>query len=62
MLKRVKYIETYTDAINQRFEVYGKAIKERFHEKYTEESFTGPSSTKPTMDMWAKIAKDDKDI
>ena len=34
----VTYIETCTDASNKRFEVYDKAIKERFHEKYTEEA------------------------
>ena len=40
----------------------GKAIKERFHEKYTEEAFTGPNITKPTMEMWAKLAEDDEDF
>ena len=56
------YLETLTDASEQRFEVYGKAIKERFHKEYTEESFTGPNSTKPTMEMLAELAEDDENF
>ena len=56
------YIDTCTDASKQSFEVYDGAIKERFHEKYTEEAFAGPNSTNPTMEMWAKLAEDDKDF
>ena len=56
------YLETCTDARNQRFEVYDKAIKERFYNKYTEEAFTGPNITKQTMEMWAKLEKDDEDF
>ena len=59
---RVTYLETYNDANKQRFELYDKAIKGRFHNKYTEEAFVGPNSTKPTMEMWAEIAEDDEDF
>ena len=62
MVQHVTYIKTCTDASKQRFEVYDKDIKERFHKKYTKESFTGPNSTKPTMEMWEKIAEDEEDF
>ena len=42
--QRVTYIDTCTDARKKIFEVYDEAIKERFHEKYTEEAFSGPTS------------------
>ena len=58
---RVTYLETWTDSIKQRFEVYDKAIIEIFHEKYTEDAFVGPKSTKPTMEMCAELSEDDKD-
>ena len=51
MAQRVTYLETCTDAINQHFEVYDKAVKGRFHEKYNEEAFTGSNITKPTLEM-----------
>ena len=56
------YLETYNDARNQRFEVYDKAIKDRFHNKYTGEAFTDPNSTNPNMGMWYKLVDDDKDF
>ena len=61
-VQRVTYIETCTDARNQRLELYDKAVKYRFHEKYTEEAFSGPNNTKPDMEMWAKLEKDDEDF
>ena len=54
-VQRVAYLETCTDARNQRFGLYDKAIKEIFHGKYTEEAFTGPNRTNPTMEMWYKL-------
>ena len=48
-LKRVTHLETQTDANRKRFEHYDTAITERFHEVYTQESFSAPSSDKPTM-------------
>ena len=62
MVQRVTYLETYPNAIKQRLEVYDKAIKERFHDKYTEEAFAGPNSANLTMEMWAKLAEDDEDF
>ena len=44
------------DSSKQRLEVYDKAIKYRFHNKYTEEAFAGANNTKLTMKMWAKLA------
>ena len=58
----VTYLETCTNAIKKRFEVYEEAIKEIYHEKYTEEAFVGPNSTKPTMEIWAQLAEDDEDL
>ena len=62
MVQRVTYLETCTDAINQHVEVYDKFIKERFHEKYTEEAFAGPNSAKPIMEIWTELVKDDEDL
>ena len=56
------YLETCTDTSNQRFKLYAKAIKDRFHKKYTDEAFAVPNSNKPTMEMWAELAEDDKDF
>ena len=61
-VQHVTYLETCTYASKQRFGVYDKAIKERYHEKYTEEAFVGPKSNKPTMEMWAELAEDDEDF
>ena len=35
-VQHVTYLEKFTDASNQRLELYDRAIKEIFHEKYTE--------------------------
>ena len=61
-VQRVTYIETWNDAIKQRFKLNDKAIKDSFHEKYNEEAFAVPNSTKPTMEMWAELAEDDEDL
>ena len=61
-VQRVTYLETFTDARKQRFGLYDKAIKQRFHDKYTEESFAGPNSTKPTMEMQEKLAENEEDF
>ena len=60
-VQHVKYLETCTDSSKQRFEVYDKAIKERFHKKCTEEALAVPNGTKPTMEMREELAEDDKD-
>ena len=60
--QHMTYIDTCTNARKKSFKVYDEAIKERFHEKYTEEAFASPNSTKLTMEMWAKLAEDDKDF
>ena len=52
-VKHVTYLETYTNASKQKFEVYEKSIREGFHEKYIVEAFTGPNRTKLTMEMGA---------
>ena len=56
------YLETCTFASKQHFEVYNKAIKQILHEKYTEEAFAGPNSTKPNVEMWAELSDDDEDF
>ena len=61
-VQHVTYIDTYTDASKQRLEVYHKAIREKFHEKYTEEAFAGHNSTNPNMEMWTEIPEDNKDF
>ena len=59
-VQHVTYLEKFTDASNQRLELYDRAIKEIFHEKYTEEAFAGPNSTNPTVEMWAKLSEDEE--
>ena len=62
MLQCVKYIDTCTNVSKKPFELYDKAIKEILYEKYTEEDFVGPNSTKSNMEMWDKLAEDDEDF
>ena len=61
-VQRVTHLETQTDANKKRFEHYDKEINERFHEVYTQESFSAPSSDKPTMEMWKYLAHGDEDF
>ena len=56
------YLETQIDANRKRFEHYDTSSTERFHEVYTQESFSAPSSDKPTMEMWEDLADGDKDF
>ena len=46
----------------KRFEHYDTDITERFHEVYTQESFSAPSSDKPTMEMLKYLADGDEDF
>ena len=57
----VTQLETQTDANMKRFEQYDTAITERFHEVYTQESFSAPSSDKPTVEMWKDLADGNED-
>ena len=50
-VQRVTYLERCNNASKQRFEEYEKAIKDMFHDKYTEEAFAVPNSSKPNMEM-----------
>ena len=59
-VQRVTNLETQTDANKKRFEHYDKAINERFYDVYTQESFSAPSSDKPTMEMWKDLADGDE--
>ena len=59
-VQRVTYLETCTDSNKQRFEIYAKAIKEIFHDKYAKEAFAGPNSTNLTMEIWTDLAEDDE--
>ena len=61
-VQRVTHLETQTDANKKRFEHYYTAINERFHEVYTQESFSAPSSDKPTMELWKDLADGDEDF
>ena len=61
-VQRVTYLETCTNNSKKRFKVYEKAIKGRFHEKFTEEAFAGHNTTRPTMEIWDGLAEDDKDF
>ena len=33
-----------------------------FHDKYTEEAFAAPNSSKPNMEMQAELVEDDEDF
>ena len=56
------YLETCTDARKEFFKVCDNAIKDRSHNINAEENFACPNSTKPTMEMWDRLAEDDKDF
>ena len=56
------YLETCKNSNKKCFEVYDKAIQERFHEKYNEEAFAGPNRTNPTMEIWDELVEDDKEF
>ena len=56
MVQRITYLETCTDANKSIFNIFDDAIQEKFHEKYDEATFTGWSSSNPTMEMWSEIA------
>ena len=58
MVQRVTHLETQTDANRKRFKHYDTAITDRFQEVSTQESFSAPSSDKPTMGMWKYLADD----
>ena len=60
--QRVTHLETQIDANKKRFEHYDKAINERFHEVYTQESFSAPSSDNPTTEMWKDLADGNGDF
>ena len=61
-VKRVTHLETQTDANRKHFEHYDIAIIEIFHEVYTQESSSAPSSDKPTMEMWKDLADGNEDF
>ena len=50
-VKRVTHLETQTDANSKCFEHFDTAITDKFHEVYTQESFSAPSSDKPIMEV-----------
>ena len=56
------HLETQTDANRKRFEHYDTAITDIFHEVYTQEYFSAPSSENPTMEMWKDLADGDEDF
>ena len=60
-VQRVTHLETQTNANRKRFEHYDIAITERFHEVYTQEASSAPSSDKATMEMWKDVADGDKE-
>ena len=61
-LQRVTHLEIQTDDNMKRFEHYDRAITERFHEVYTQESFSVPSSDKPTIEMWKDLDDGEEDF
>ena len=61
-LQRVTHLETSIDANRKRFKHYHTAITERFHDVYTQESFSATSSNNPTMEMWKDLADGDEDF
>ena len=56
------HLETQTDANKKIFENYDTDITDRFHELYTQESSSSPSSDKPTTEMWKDLAYGDEDF
>ena len=61
-VQSVTHLETQTYANKKRFEHYDTAINEIFHEVYTQEYFSAPSSDKLTMEIWKDLTNGGKDF
>ena len=61
-VQRVTHLETKTYANRNRFKHYDTTITERFHEVYTQESSSEPSSDKLNMEMWIELPYGDKNF
>ena len=58
----VTHLETKIDTNRKRFEHYDTAITEIFHEVYTQESSSAPSSDNLAMEMWKDLADGNEDF
>jgi hypothetical protein len=61
-VRRVTQLESFTDANKERSNDYNQAIKQRFKEIYTAETFPPQGSNKPTLELWAELAEEDEDF
>ena len=55
-VQRVIHLKIQTDANRKHFKHYDTAITEIFHEVYTQENSSAPSSENMTMEMWKDLA------
>ena len=61
-VQRVTHLGTQTDTNKKLFKHYDIAINEIFHELYTQESFSAPSSDKATLEVWKDLANGNEDF
>ena len=59
-VQRVKNLESQTKKIKKRFEVYDRAISERFNEVYIEGNFINTPNNKPNIELWEDLTDDDE--
>ena len=52
-------MESQTEQRKKRFEVYDRAIAERFNEVYIEGNFIDTPNKKPNIELWEDLAGDD---
>ena len=58
-VQRVTNLESQTEQCKKRFEVYDKAISDRFNEVYIEGIFIDTPNNKPNIELWEDLAGDD---
>ena len=58
-VQQVTNLESQTEQCKKRFEVYGRAIADRFNEVYIEGNFIDTPNNKPNIELWEDLAGDD---
>ena len=59
-VQRVKKLESQTEQCKRRFELYDRAIADRFNEVYIECNFIDTPNNRPNIELWLYLIGDDK--
>ena len=59
-VQRVTNLELQTEQCKKLFEVYYRAIAERFNEVYIEGNFIDTPNNKPNIELWEDLEGDDE--